>query len=102
MAQKQQFQAKLLKPDATGSWTYFIVPFHVEEAFGSKAQVKVRGTVNGVPYRSSVMPTGDGTHSMVVNGTIREAAGVTAGDTVTVTMEPDTAPREGGSSGRLG
>lgn len=94
MAIKRQFQAELLRPDAAGTWTYFIVPFNVEEAYGSKAQVKVKGTVNGVPYRSSVMPNGDGTHSMVVNGTIREAAGVTAGDTVIVTMEPDTTPRE--------
>jgi hypothetical protein len=35
----------------------------------------------------------DGCHRMVVNREIREGAGVRAGDTVTVEMERDDAPR---------
>jgi hypothetical protein len=87
------FQAILIRPDSPGSWTYLNVPFSIEAAFGSKGQVKVRGTVNGQPFRGSVMPHGDGTHFLVVNKAIRDAAGVTTGDTVSVSMEQDSGER---------
>ena len=52
----------------------------------------VRGTINGFPFRSSLMPMG-GCHYMAVNRTMREGAGCKAGDTVSVVMERDSAPR---------
>jgi hypothetical protein len=67
-------------------------PFSVEKVFGTKARVPVRGTINGFPFRSSLMPMG-GCHRMVVNKTIRDGAGVKAGDTVKVVMERDDATR---------
>jgi hypothetical protein len=67
-------------------------PFDVEKTFGTKARVPVRGTINGFPFRSSLMPMG-GCHRMVVNKQIRDGAGVKAGDTVTVVMEKDEATR---------
>ena len=63
-------------------------PFDVQKTFGTKARVPVRGTVNGVPFRSSLMPMG-ACHRMVVNKSMRDAAGVKAGDTVSVVMERD-------------
>jgi hypothetical protein len=87
------FDAELIKPDASGTWAYITIPFSVEKVFGKKGQVKVKGTVNGVPYRSSVAPRGDGTHYMVVNQDIRSAAGVELGDIVHVLMSIDTRPR---------
>ncbi len=67
-------------------------PFDAAEVFGTRARVPVRGTINGFPYRSSLMPM-DGCHRMVVNREIRAGAGVKAGDTVTVEMERDDAQR---------
>ena len=67
-------------------------PFDVEKTFGTKARVPVRGTINGFPFRSSLMPMG-GCHRMVVNKQMRDGAGVKAGDTVTVVMEKDEATR---------
>ena len=64
----------------------------MEEVFGTKARVPVKGTVNGYPFRSSLMPMG-GCHKMVVNREIREGAGVKAGDTVAVVMERDLGKR---------
>lgn len=68
------------------------VPFDVQKVFGTKARVPVRGTINGFPYRSSIMPMG-GRHMMAVNKQMREGAGVAAGDTVTVVMERDDESR---------
>jgi len=67
-------------------------PFDVEEIFGTKARVPVRGTINGFPFRSSLMAMG-GCHRMVVSKIIREGAGVKAGDTVSVVLERDEAER---------
>jgi hypothetical protein len=90
----QQFEAILIRPEGTGTWTYLNVPFSVEEVFGTKAQVRVKGTVNGVSYRGSLMPHGEGRHYLVVNKAIRDEAQVTAGDDVQVTVELDTEARE--------
>src|SRR6266851_1505313 len=67
-------------------------PFDVEEIFGTRARVPVRGTINGYPFRSSLMPMG-GCHRMVVNQAMRKGAGVKAGDKVRVVMERDTGER---------
>ena len=52
------------------------------------------GTINGTPFRNSVMPEGDGTHAMMVRKSLREAAGVKNGDAVSVVMQVDRAPRK--------
>jgi hypothetical protein len=67
-------------------------PFDVEKTLGTRARVPVRGTINGFPFRSSLMPMG-GCHRMVVNKAMRQGAGVKAGDTVNVVMERDEARR---------
>jgi len=67
-------------------------PFDVVEVFGTRARVPVRGTINGFPFRSSLVPMG-GCHLMPVNKAMREGAGVKAGDTVNVVMERDEGER---------
>jgi hypothetical protein len=69
------------------------IPFDVEKTFGGRNRVPVRGTINGAPFRSSVFRMGGDCHFMVVNRRLREAAGVTGGETVPVRMERDDAPR---------
>jgi len=67
-------------------------PFDVVEVFQRKGRVPVKGTVNGFPFRSSLMNMGDG-HMMVVNAQMRAGAKCKAGDTVSVVMELDTEKR---------
>jgi Bacteriocin-protection, YdeI or OmpD-Associated/Domain of unknown function (DUF1905) len=69
------------------------IPFDVEKTFGGRNRVPVRGTINGAPFRSSVFRMGGDCHFMVVNRQMREAAGLSGGETVPVTMERDTEPR---------
>ena len=88
---RQEFEVTLLKPpDIDGA--YFIVPFNVPEVYGTKAQVKVRGTIEGYPYRGLIANMGEG-HCMVVKKGIRQAIGKSAGDNVKVVMDIDTEPR---------
>ena len=49
--------------------------------------VKIRGTIDGHPFRSSFMTMGDGTHKLSVKADVRRVIGREAGDTVTVRLE---------------
>jgi hypothetical protein len=75
-----------------GSVCAISIDFDVEKAFGRRGRVPVRGTLNGAPFRGSLFPMG-GRHFMVVNRHLREAAGVSGGETVPVQMERDDEPR---------
>lgn len=89
----QEFDTLLMKPETVGTWSFFVIPFNVEQVFGRKNHVKVRGTINGIEFRSSLNPRGDGTHYMVVSKSLREAAGISRGDRIHVAIGPDTEER---------
>ena len=89
----RSFRGELFRPDGVGTWVYVNVPFDAAEAFGARGQIRVKGTVNGAGFRSSLMPHGDGRHYLVVGAELRAAAGASVGDTVEVRLEPDAEER---------
>ena len=90
---KQTFRAKITGRGPNSAWTQLDIPFDVLQAFGSKAMVPVRGTLNDFPFRNSLKPNGDGTHYMHVNKALLAGAGVQVGAMVTVVMDLDKTPR---------
>jgi len=89
---KKRFSV-LLEKDPDGETTSIIIPFNVKEVWGRGGLVRVRGTINGFAFRSSVFPMGGGQHYMVVNKDMRAGAKVKGGDKITVTMERDEEAR---------
>ncbi len=90
---KMTFETKLISSGPKGAWTFMDVPFNVHEVFGTKGRVPVAGTMNGFPFRNSVMPEGDGTHRMMVGKELQAGAKARAGDVVKVTLERDEKER---------
>jgi hypothetical protein len=71
---------------------HVVVPLDVRALWG-EARPPVRGTVNGVPFRSRLAVYGGETMLGLTNA-FRAAAGIAEGDEVEVVIERDDEPRE--------
>lgn len=84
------FRTELLA--SGGSATGFEVPDEVVDALGAGRRPKVVVTVEGYSWRTSIAAMG-GRFMLGASAAVREASGIRAGETYTVRVELDTAPR---------
>lgn len=92
-AMNKEFRVKLEHTGEKGTTTFLRAPFDPAREFGSK-RVPVCGTINGIPYRSTLakMPKG-GMYAIPVCKELREQIGAEVGDTVAGVIERDTQER---------
>ncbi len=88
--QKQSFTAVI---EAAGGGGAFVnIPFDVEEMYGRK-RVKIKASIEGEPYKGTLVRMGSDCHMLPVLKSIREKIGKNIGDEVAVTVEEDLEPR---------
>ena len=88
-----RFQGVITLTPRGGGGSLVPIPKAVATKLGLKGMPKINAVIAGTPYRGSLMPMGDGTYCLGVLKSIQEAAGVGAGDSITIDIELDSAPR---------
>jgi uncharacterized protein YdeI (YjbR/CyaY-like superfamily) len=85
----KSFSAVLTRSGNSLHWVVIRLPFDSARLWGVRGAFKVKGEINGFAFRSSLFPTGDGHHYMVVNNQMQKAARVGPGMEAQFRMEPD-------------
>jgi uncharacterized protein YdeI (YjbR/CyaY-like superfamily) len=89
----QSFEAILERGAGRLNWVIARIPFDVSRVWGSRAMLRVKGSINGFAFRTSLFPTGDGHHVMLVNKKMQAGAKTGVGAAARFVLEPDSAPR---------
>lgn len=84
------FRATLQRPATPkgANWTFLVLPTDASRKLPTRAMTSVEGTLGGAPFKATLEPDGQGSHWLKVPSTLREAAGVEAGDTVKLEIRP--------------
>lgn len=82
-----KFKAKIIAGGGGGAGVEF--PYDMDKEFGTKGNVPVQATFDGVPYRGSLMNCGMPRHTLGVLKSIRAKIGKGPGDTVEVVVTKD-------------
>jgi uncharacterized protein YdeI (YjbR/CyaY-like superfamily) len=88
------FDAVLERSGEGLNWTIIQVPVDVAKVWGVRGQLRVKGEVNGFPFRTSLFPTGKGSHILMVNKKMQAGGRTAPGMKARFRLQPDTAPRE--------
>ena len=80
-----RFEAEVQR---TGGSTILRLPDDASAELPSRGQVAVKGVIDGHAFQTVLEPDGRRGHWLKVNKKLRQALAVSAGDTVTITVEP--------------
>ncbi|MFZ1916110.1 MAG: YdeI/OmpD-associated family protein [Terriglobales bacterium] len=89
----RRFDAALERMRSRLNWVIIRIPFDAAKIFGVRGQIKVKGTINDFSFRSSLFPSGEGGHILLVNKRMQKGARVTAGASAGFEIELDTEER---------
>jgi uncharacterized protein YdeI (YjbR/CyaY-like superfamily) len=90
---KRKFKGTL-RPDGTGlQWTVITVPFDPAKVWPERQRMRVRGTINGFAFRTSLFRARDGSTILLVNKKMQKEPRVRPGHVAEVVLEPDLEER---------
>src|SRR5207248_220596 len=85
----KSFRATLERTRSRLNWVIARIPFDVSKIWETRGQIKVKGDINGFAFRTSLFPTGDGHHVLLVNKRMQTGGKVTLGGVAKFRLEPD-------------
>jgi uncharacterized protein YdeI (YjbR/CyaY-like superfamily) len=89
MSTRQRFRS-LLKPDGTNlKWVIAHVPFSPQKAWKTRKGMRVKGTINGFAFRTSLFGSAEKGYVILVNKKMQKGAQAYAGEMAEFTLEPD-------------
>ena len=88
------FPAVLTRSGNSLNWVVIRLPFDAQKVWGARGQIRVKGEINHFTFRTTLFPTGDGHHYMIVNKQMQKGGGVMPGMEAQFRMEPDPEKRE--------
>jgi uncharacterized protein YdeI (YjbR/CyaY-like superfamily) len=70
----KRFEARLERLRSRLNWVIIHLPFDASRVWGLRGQIKVKGEINGFAFRTSLFPTGEGRHFLLVNKQMQKEA----------------------------
>ncbi len=89
----KRFEARLERLRSRLSWIIVRMPFDAAKAWGIRGQIKVKGEINGFAFRTSLFPTREGRHFLLVNKQMQKGARAVEGNAARFQMELDIEER---------
>jgi uncharacterized protein YdeI (YjbR/CyaY-like superfamily) len=89
----KHFEAKLERLRSRLNWIVIHLPFDAAKVWGLRGQIKVKGEINGFAFRTSLFPTREGRHILLVNKRMQKGARAFEGNTASFQMELDREER---------
>ena len=89
----KSFQARLERLNSPLKWVIVRVPFDARRLWGTRGRLKVRGEMNGFAFRTSLFPSREGGHLILVNKRMQAGAKAAPGVVAQFRLEPDMEAR---------
>jgi len=90
---KKSFRGTLERMRSNLGWIIVWIPFDVYKTWGSRGNFRVKGEINGFPFRGALFPTRKGVHFLLVNKKMQKGGAAFSGSAADFLLEPDTAER---------
>ena len=92
-SRSRSFKAPLVRLRSNLGWIVVHVPLDVAKVWGTRGRLKVKGEINGFQFRTSLFPTREGRHFVLVNKKMQKGSHAYEGTIARFRLEPDTDER---------
>src|SRR5882724_4839924 len=74
-------------------WVIARIPFDAAKVWGKRGQLRIQGEINGFAFSTTLFPTGEGRHFLLINKKMLSGGKTAPGLTAKFRLQPDTTPR---------
>jgi uncharacterized protein YdeI (YjbR/CyaY-like superfamily) len=89
----KRFEARIERLQSRLNWLIIRIPFDAAKIWGLRGQIKVKGEINGLAFRTSLFPTREGRHFLLINKQMQKGARAAEGSVARFQMELDREER---------